>query len=159
MGLASLLTGALEPHSRLENWPFLWKSEPTSVRLLGKGEEKIFAVQTEQALVGEVARFRSTQAGAEGALLARCPVSGDVEICFLANALLSCFVLTRCPASRGCGWPHTGVCPPEAGWGRCGGSGPSNGCRLRGPGASHLYFHFSLMCIQWNFISSCFHTH
>lgn len=115
MGLASLLTGALEPHSRLENWPFLWKSEPTSVRLLGKGEEKIFAVQTEQALVGEVARFRNTQAGAEGASLARCPVSGDVEICFLANALLSCLVLTRCPASGGCGWPHTGVCPPR-GW-------------------------------------------
>lgn len=156
MGLAPILTGALEPHSCLENWPFLWKSEPTSIRLLGKGEEKIFAVQTEQALVGEVARFRSAQAGAEGAWLARCPVSGDLEICFLANALLSCFVHTRCPASVGL-WlaAHWSLSPQRLDGDAEGAQGHPMvaGCGVPVPP------NFSLVCIQWNFISSCFHSH
>lgn len=49
--------------------------------------------------------------------MARRP-SGDVEICSLLNALLSCFVHTPCPA-WGCGRPHAGATPHR---GRVGGT-------------------------------------
>lgn len=51
--------------------------------------------------------------GPEGHWVARCP-PGDLEICSLLNAVLSCFVSTPCPA-WGCGCPHAGA-PPHRGW-------------------------------------------
>lgn len=46
LGLASVLTGPPEPHSRIQNWPFYWKSEPTSIWFLEKGEEETLAIQS-----------------------------------------------------------------------------------------------------------------
>lgn len=93
--------GPRAPHSRVHTG-----------RFFGKEKRRFQPLRTDPYW-GSSPCSGTLRQGPEGHWVARCP-PGDLEICSLLNAVLSCFVCTPCPA-WGCGCPHAGA-PPHRGW-------------------------------------------